>query len=92
MSAQSLVTPAGGPKLVKGMNDIQEARQAVKAIIRSASECGMSEQQASSLLTEARTNAQMAFGPTWRDELTAIIVAQVAEVYERGAVCLQRFA
>lgn len=62
-----------------------EARAAIRALLSSAADPGITDAQARSLVEEARENACIAFGDLAAQELIHIVVNQAIQVYETGA-------
>lgn len=76
----------------KTMNEQQEARAAIKAILKAAANPEHTHDQAADLVNEAMRNAEIAFGDWAGRELLEMAVDQTVAIYEHGATSLNRLS
>lgn len=90
MTGDKLVRSYLNSQNINAMSEHDEARKAIRAILRSAANPELNDEQVATLIEEARTNARIAFGEWGEREVIAIVVEQAISIYETGARRLQR--
>lgn len=72
------------------MTNQQDARQAIRALLKAAATPSLSEDQARTLVNEALRNAEIAFGDGAGRELLAMAVDESIAIYEHGTEVLNK--